>query len=705
MGRRDLARLDRNATDEAVASVVGSRFRSICGIASLVAALGAVAPGRAQEPPRELAPSDLGAYADWSGPYGGLGLSAGGGFSKLRLSPFRLGGQAVPGTVAGLGSTGSDTPWFAGGHAGYQWQADRFVAGLEAGVAGATLKRQIGSDVVDGLSPAGSDPFGLFGFKRSVAAFGRGRIGVAFDDFLLYATAGFAGADFRGRSPAPGGRETGKMLVGPTFGFGIEAAISEHFSLGIDFQRVEFGSRAFNLGGPAADPVLSRVRLTSDDVMARLTWYPDGLKLAPQPEESKPVSGLQDWSLHGQTTFIQQATPRFRSPYAGQASFLPDQGRETWTVTGYIGRRLWDGAELYFNPELNQGFGLSRTLGIAGYVNGEAQKAGAPYPKYRSQRYFIRQVFGLGGETETVEDGLNQIAGSRDVDRITITVGKFAVGDFFDDNVYAHDPRINFNNWSLWASTAFDFPANLPGFTQGAVVELNRKDWALRAGLFQVPKAPASDVLDPRIGQKFGSVIELETRYDLWGRPGKWRVGAFTNVGRSANFNQVNSVVLVDPSVDINDAVAATRRDRRKSGVYSNLEQAVTDQIGVFARASWADGKNEDLSFTDVDRSLSGGVSIKGASWGRPQDTVGIGTAVNALSRAHRDYFALGGLGLLIGDGRLNYRPERAFETYYAIGLTDAVKLTLDYQIVANPGYNADRGPAHVVGTRLHAEF
>ncbi len=117
---------------------------------------------------------------------------------------------------------------------------------------------------------------------------------------------------------------------------------------------------------------------------------------------------------------------------------------------------------------------------------------------------------------------------------------------------------------------------------------------------------------------------------------------------------------------DINDAAEATRRPRRKSGAYANLEQAVTADLGVFARASASDGRSESLSFTDIDRSLSGGISLKGTSWERPADTVGIGGAVNGLTRAHQDYFAAGGLGLLIGDGRLNYAPERAFEAYYA---------------------------------------
>ena len=392
-----------------------------------------------------------------------------------------------------------------------------------------------------------------------------------------------------------------------------------------------------------------------------------------------------------------------RSLYQGSNS-LPAAGqlRETWTTTAFIGRKLWEGGEVYFNPELAQGGGLAGTLGLGGFANGEAQKAGAPYPRVRAQRYFLRQTFGFGGEQETVEDGPNQIAGKRDVDRVTVTVGRFAIGDFFDANSYAHDPRVDFLNWAMWSATAYDFPADLPGFTRGGVAELNRKDWTLRAGLFQVPTAPNSDVLRFDSG---GAVIEFEDRYSLFGRPGKLRIGAFANRGHTASYREAINAAAADPTVDINAIVPNLRRTNSKNGVYGNFEQTIDKDIGIFGRASWNDGKNEILSFTDVDRSVSGGVSIKGNRWGRPSDTFGAGGAVNGLSQAHRDFLAAGGLGLLIGDGAINYRTERIFETYYSIGLLPGMTLSLDYQFVANPAYNADRGPVSIFAGRFHAEF
>ena len=136
-----------------------------------------------------------------------------------------------------------------------------------------------------------------------------------------------------------------------------------------------------------------------------------------------------------------------------------------------------------------------------------------------------------------------------------------------------------------------------------------------------------------------------------------------------------------------------------------NAEQQVANDIGIFARASWNDGQNEILSFTDIDSSLSAGVSIKGSYWGRPSDTVGLGGAINGLSGAHRDFLAAGGLGLLIGDGRLSYRPEQILETYYAYAIDKNFTITADYQLITNPAYNADRGPVSIFSGRLHGEF
>jgi high affinity Mn2+ porin len=224
----------------------------------------------------------------------------------------------------------------------------------------------------------------------------------------------------------------------------------------------------------------------------------------------------------------------------------------------------------------------------------------------------------------------------------------------------------------------------------------------VRAAVLEVPSQPNSDILQFKSG---GAVVEFEERHTIFDQPGKLRLGAFGTQGVTGNYRQALALEALDPAQDINDVMAGIRHVNPKYGFYANLEQQLVPDVGLFARASWNDGSNEILSFTDIDRSVSGGLSIKGSFWGRPNDTVGVGGAINGLSSAHRDYLAAGGLGLIIGDGRLNYSPERIFETYYAYSVTKGVTLTADYQLITNPAYNADRGPVSIFSGRLHAEY
>jgi high affinity Mn2+ porin len=413
-----------------------------------------------------------------------------------------------------------------------------------------------------------------------------------------------------------------------------------------------------------------------------------------------PASPYENFSLHGQTTFSGQGYPRFRSPYQGANSLDGgSQFRQTWTTTLFAGIRPAEGTEIFINPELDQGFGLSRTVGLAGFSNGEAQKAGATAPKAHLHRAFLRQTFGLGGPQETVEDGPNQFAGKRDISRVTLTAGKFSVGDIFDDNAYAHDPRTGFMNWAIWEGGAFDFPADQFGFTFGAVAELNQKNWAVRGGYFMVPTVSNGNVFDDHVPARGGWIGELETRHTIAGQPGKIRITGFLNEANSGSYRDT----LANPAFDLD--ISLTRKTREKYGFVFNVEQAVSKDLGVFSRVSWNNGKTEIMSFTDIDSSASLGATLKGVSWGRPNDTIGLAGAINGLSQDHKDFIAAGGLGVLIGDGRLNYANERLVEAYYAISVWRQTSLTFDYQYVTNPAYNADRGPVSIFSARLHAEF
>jgi len=409
----------------------------------------------------------------------------------------------------------------------------------------------------------------------------------------------------------------------------------------------------------------------------------------------------EDWSLHGQATEIVQGYPGFPASYSGANSLSSsDQVRNSTTATLFLGRRLWEGAAVYMDRELYEGIGLSDTYGIAGFPNGEANKAGSWSIKTNDARLFVRQVIGLGGHTEQIAPDQNQLADVEDISRVTLTAGKFAANDIFDNNSYSHDARSQFLNWALIDSGAWDYPANSRGYNNGAVIELNQEKWALRYGIFMEPyTANSSDFVWHGLTNA-GQVAELEERYTIDKNPGKIRLLLFFNSNREAYLSDVLG------AADVNAALLAARHyGNDKYGFAINAEQQLTDGIGAFARPSWNDGITESWMFTEIDESVSGGLSISGKLWGRPDDTWGIAGMVNGLSSNERKFFEEGGYGILIGDGNLSYAPETIFESYYAFKINQYMTFSPDYQFVLNPAYNADRGPVNIFAGRLHLEF
>jgi len=415
-----------------------------------------------------------------------------------------------------------------------------------------------------------------------------------------------------------------------------------------------------------------------------------------------PGDGSDPWALHGQVTNVTQGHPPFHAPYSGDNSLRPDgRTEETTDATLYAGARLWRGTELWINPEIDQGFGLSNTLGVAGFPSGEAYKVGQNTPYLRLPRFFLRHVIALGGASEKVEGVANQLAGSRPTDNITLTLGKFSAVDVFDLNAYAHDPRADFFNWSIVESGAFDYAADPWGYTYGMAAEWSQDRWTVRGGLFQLSPAPNSKIVAPDL-RKFMFVAEAESRFEWRGRPGKLRVLGFVDHAPLARYRDAVDLARASggtPDVDL------VRRVANKAGGALNAEQEIADGVGAFARVSFNDGAFEAYDFTEINRSIAGGLSIEGRRWGRERDTLGIAAAVNALSHDARDYFAAGGMGILIGDGALAYRAERIFETYYAVRFARGLTVSLDYQRVSDPAHNADRGPVNIYALRVHAEF
>jgi len=412
----------------------------------------------------------------------------------------------------------------------------------------------------------------------------------------------------------------------------------------------------------------------------------------------------QDWAFHAQTTLVYQYHPSFTSPYQGTNSLTPSaQGKETFDLTLYGGVRLWHGAELWVNPEVDQGFGLSDTLGVAGFPSGEAYKVGSTQPYGRVHRAFLRQTIDVGGDAISVDADLNQLAGTESANRLVITAGKFSVVDIFDTNAYAHDPRSDFLNWSIIDSAAFDYAANAWGYTYGIATEWYQGKNAFRVGLFDLSIVPNSTQLDPRILPQYQFVAEWERRYEIAGQPGISRLLGFAMRGNMGEYDQATAIAeMTGEPADI----AAVRAFHTKFGMALNIQQQLASDIGLFARVSADQGQYEAFEFTDVNQSFALGLSMTGQRWSRADDHFGVGVVVNRASSAAENFFNAGGLGILVGDGQLPHPgSERLVETYYSFSLARGIRVSLDYQFIVNPAYNRDRGPVSVFGLRLHAQI
>ena len=407
----------------------------------------------------------------------------------------------------------------------------------------------------------------------------------------------------------------------------------------------------------------------------------------------------QGWLLRGQATFILQGHPRFRSPYRGEASLSPAaNARNTFSMDLVIGRRLWEGAEFIINPQVTRGFGLSNSVGAAAYPNNEAFRLGSTSPNIFVPRVFFRQTIGLSADTVPNEQDPLRFNSPLPRQRITITAGKMSVWDIFDDNRYAHDPRTQFLNWALVGGGAYDYAADARGWTPGVAVEWENGTWAIRAGAFQVPRRVNGLFMDPGVTRAWSAMLQLDHFHQIGGRPGAVRLIGGVNRAR------LNSWADLDRN-GFETFEQNPGGYRRKLNAVLNMEQEVADGIGIFGRLSWNDGRTQNWSFTEMDRAISGGVSIGGTRWGRPADTIGLGGNVGWISEGRRRYLEAGGIGFIVGDGRLNYRPELAGEAYYNARVAAGIDVAVNYQSITNPAYNRDRGPIHLFALRLRAAF
>ena len=414
---------------------------------------------------------------------------------------------------------------------------------------------------------------------------------------------------------------------------------------------------------------------------------------------------IEQWRFHGQSTYLVQQKNPFHSAYNGQNSLLSKaegagDASYTLSVTGFLGARLWSGAEVYYNPEMFQGLPFGGELtGLGGFQNGELQKGAFTSPIYYTARAFLRQTFGLGGSKVLLESEANQLAGDIDKNRIVLSYGKFATLDFFDQNTYSHDPRTQFQNFALFSMGAYGYSADTRGFTYGGVLEWYQDDWMVKAARLALPTLPNTDDLDYSLAQDYTNQIEVTHEHLFRGQPGAIRVLLYQQHALMASYHDALNLAQ---QTNTNPNIFNVRLKGQESWGYGiNLEQAITQNMGVFARWSWNPGATETQTL-DISSSFSAGLSFKGSSWSRPSDTAGIGTAVNRIASSEISYLQQGGYTMFIGDHALNYQPEQIVESYYSAKVYKDFFITADYQYIANPAYNAARGPVNVMGIRAH---
>ncbi|MBN8850912.1 MAG: carbohydrate porin [Sphingobacteriales bacterium 50-39] len=424
-------------------------------------------------------------------------------------------------------------------------------------------------------------------------------------------------------------------------------------------------------------------------------------------QSGDPLFKDSGWSYHFQFTGIIQAHPDFHAPYSGQNSLSPKHERAySVTTTLYLGRHLWKGAALYFNPEMAGGRGVGSTLGIAGFPNGETFRIGNPEPTVYIARIFLRQHIDLDKDHyENLTDDANQITERVSTTRLTLTAGKFCLGDFFDNSNVSHDPRSDFMNWSLMNNGAYDYAANTRGYTYGFVAEYIKPTWTLRLGTALEPTYSNGPDLDLHYTHTNSENLEWEKRYTLHKHKGTLRLLAYYNVNKAPRYADIIDAKLrgTDTSMDV---IYGKAYGGKKYGLGINTEQELSNFVSAFLRLGWNDGKTATWAFAEIDNTVSGGIRIYGQSWKRSADNIGIALLSNGLSGPHRDFLAAGGYGFMIGDGQLpHYGRENIAELFYQCRVFYNCWVTLDYQLVDHPAYNPDRGAVHLFAARAHIEF
>jgi hypothetical protein len=421
--------------------------------------------------------------------------------------------------------------------------------------------------------------------------------------------------------------------------------------------------------------------------------YDDGVYLLHHPDAP--------WWVSGQVNSILQAQPGFHSPYEGVNSFRPDDHAAiSYVATLYAGYELTSTTAIVVAGESAGGGGLSAALGLAGFTNLDVVRNPALGPTPYVGHAFIDQVIPLSDTWVANDRSTLKVLRRVPDHRIEIRAGKMGMVDYFDANSVGTDSHLQFMNWTVDNNGAYDYAADTRGYTLGVVVEYAAPLWALRYGVALMPTVANGIDYDYGIGHARGEQVELELHECVTGHPGIVRLLGFWNHARMGNYDQAIAQYR-DGSVARPDITATREQGRLKYGFGANVEQEITSRLHAFARIGWNEGQQESFAYTEVDNTLLVGFDLHT----RAHDKLGVAVVSNGISEAHRTYLALGGNGFLLGDGALHYGREDIVEAYYTTRAYRGISPAVDVQVIANPGYNMDRGPVVVGSLRLHIEI
>jgi hypothetical protein len=427
-----------------------------------------------------------------------------------------------------------------------------------------------------------------------------------------------------------------------------------------------------------------------------------------------PVGQL--WWISGQANIIFQGDLPFHSPYAGTNSFI-NRGEYKTSMVGTLytalrrSRSVRYNTDFIFDLEAAEGRGLSEALGVAGFTNLDVVRnpnlGKVPY----IARYQIHQVFGFTNQATSQTAGFFAPASSVPVRRLDFRIGKLTLPDFFDVNGPGSDSHLQFMNWTVDNNGAWDYAADTRGYTVGGIAEYDDRAWSIRYGIFAMPTVANGIDLDWAFNRAHGQNTEFELRRSLVAhRKGTQRILFYANRAHMGNYREAVQDFLSGADFARYGVTVPTITLHRhfgalKYGVGYNAEQEVTENLRLFGRFGWNEGQQESFAYTEVDQTVEIGGDYAGSRWHRPVDKIGLAAVSNAIKADHQRYLALGGLGFLLGDGRLNYGRENIVEGYYTWHAWRGMFYSLDVQHLSDPGYNRDRGPIWVGSIRAHADF